>query len=249
MTSALERVSCVLGLLLAGTAVAGDDQRWTFGIETGPVWQSRNDIQRPGNAGTRFGLDETVGTGPYPFLRLEAAYRLSDKHELRGLLAPFEIEESGTLRQSTLYDGQTFSAGPVGAKYRFNSYRLTWRYTLVDSDRAILKLGATGKIRDAEVALRQGGVQARDANVGFVPLVHAYGEYRLGERWRTIVDFDGLVGPGGRAIDVAFKLSYDVTKDLALEAGYRVLEGGVKSDDVYNLALFNYALVGLRFRH
>lgn len=249
MIPSIERAALAIGLLAAGTAVAGDDRHWTFGVETGPVWQTRNDVQRPGNAGTRFGLDDTVGTGPYPFLRIEAAYRLSDRHELRGLIAPFQIEESGALRQDTLYDGQSFSTGPVDAKYRFNSYRLTWRYTLVDSDRALLKLGATGKIRDAEVVLRQGATQARDANVGFVPLLHAYGEVRLGDRWRGIVDFDGLVGPRGRAIDIAFKLGYDITRDLTLEAGYRVLEGGVKSDDVYSFALFNYAIVGLRWSY
>ncbi len=235
-------------LTLAASAAAADDSRWTLGLETGPVWQARNDIQRPGNTGTRFGLDDTVGNGPYPFFRFEATYKLSDKHELRGLIAPFQIEEDGTLRQTTSYDGQGFSAGPVNATYKFNSYRFTWRYSLVDSDRWLFKLGATGKIRDAEVSLRQGGTQARDTNIGFVPLLHAYGEYRFADRWRGILDFDGLIGPGGRAVDVAFKLGYDVTKHLTLEGGYRMLEGGVDRDEVYSFALFHYALVGARYR-
>ncbi len=235
-------------LTLAAGAAAADDSRWSIGIETGPVRQARNDIQRPGDTGTRFGLDDTVGNGPYPFFRFEATYKLSDKHELRGLIAPFQIEDDGALRQDTSYDGQNFPAGPVNAKYKFNSYRFTWRYTLVDADRWLFKLGATGKIRDAEVSLRQGNTQARDSNIGFVPLLHAYGEYRFAERWRGILDFDGLIGPGGRAVDMALKLGYDVTKNLTLEGGYRMLEGGVDRDEVYSFALFHYAVIGARYR-
>lgn len=59
------------------------------------------------------------------------------------------------------------------------------------------------------------------SNVGVVPLFNAYGEYRLSERWRAIFDFDGLVGPSGRAFDIGVKAAYGLTRDLSIEGGYR----------------------------
>jgi hypothetical protein len=103
-------------------------------------------------------------------------------------------------------------------------------------------------VRDATIELRQGGVQSSDSNTGLVPLFNAYGEYRFADRWRAIFDFDGLVGPNGRAFDIGLKVGYDLTRNLSLEGGYRMLEGGVDNDDVYNFAWFNYAVVGVRYR-
>jgi opacity protein-like surface antigen len=238
-----------LGACLASShAAAKEPSRWSIGVETGAVWQAKNDVQIPGDTGTRFALDDVTGDGPFPFLRLEATYRLTDKQELRGLIAPLSISEDGTLASAVNFNGQTFAPGAASAKYQFNSYRLTWRYTVLESPQWTWKLGVTAKVRDATIELRQGGVQSSDSNTGLVPLFNAYGEYRFADRWRAIFDFDGLVGPNGRAFDIGLKVGYDLTRNLSLEGGYRMLEGGVDNDDVYNFARFNYAVVGVRYR-
>jgi hypothetical protein len=145
---------------------------------------------------------------------------------------------------------QSFGAGQKTAfTYQFNSYRVSYRYLYRDSPAWRLWLGGTLKIRDAEIALRQGTVRAKDSNVGFVPLFNVYSDYRLDPRWRFIADFDGLVGPQGRAIDLGLKFIYDLDKHWYLGAGYRTLEGGADNDEVYNFAWFNYALVSVGYRH
>lgn len=249
MRKALVKLSLYLGACLgAGSAFAQAPPRWSMGLETGAVWQARNDVQVPGDSGTRFALDDVTGDGPFPFLRLEATYRLSEKQELRGLLAPLSISEDGTLSEAVNFNGQTFAAGSATATYQFNSYRLTWRYTLVDSPLWTWKLGVTAKVRDAKIELSQGAVQSANTNTGLVPLLNAYGEYRVGARWRAILDFDGLVGPSGRAFDIGLKCSYDLAKSWSLEGGYRLLEGGADNDTVYSFAWFNYAVLGARYR-
>jgi hypothetical protein len=238
-----------LGICLACPAAQAEDTpRWSIGVETGAVWQAKNDVQIPGTTGTRFALDEVTGDGPFPFVRLEGTFRLTDRQELRGLIAPLSISEDGTLPSAVNFNGQTFAAGAASAKYRFDSYRLTWRYSVLESPQWTWKLGVTAKVRDAAIELRQGGVQSSDSNTGLVPLFHAYGEYRFADRWRGILDFDGLVGPNGRAFDIGLKVGYDLTRRLTLEGGYRMLEGGADNDDVYNFAWFNYAVVGMRYR-
>ena len=114
----------VVGLMELGcTANAmAEDLRWSLGLDAGAVWQSRNDVQIPGDSGTRFSLDNLIGTGPFPFYRLELTYTLSQRHSLRFLYAPFEYTETGTLDNNVFFVNETFVAGETTeASYRFNS--------------------------------------------------------------------------------------------------------------------------------
>ncbi len=140
-------------------------------------------------------------------------------------------------------------SGAVQGKYQFNVLKLSYRYALEPRGNWQWRIGFTGLIRDADIALRQGNVAANDDNVGFAPLFHLDGEYRLPGRWGLQFDFDGLAGGPGRAFDIALKATYDIGRSWQVGGGYRLLEGGVDTDDVYNFAWINYLLleVGYRF--
>ena len=229
---------------------SGEDLRWRFNVEAGPVWQSRNDVQIPGDTGTRFSLADVAGEGPFPFLRLELFYNLNTRHSLRFLLAPFEYSESGVLGKDVFFVDQTFNAGQTTeASYRFNSYRATWRYLFFQNEKWDWRVGVTAKIRDAEISLKQTGTASSDSNVGIVPLLYLYGEYQMADRWRFIIDFDGLASPQGRALDLALLARYDINQRWYAGGGYRTLEGGADNSTVYNFAWFNYALVSVGYRH
>ena len=63
-------VTCLACAGVPTTARASEAPRFTVRIEGGPVWQSRNDVQIPNDAsGTRFSLDDLVGSGPWPAAR------------------------------------------------------------------------------------------------------------------------------------------------------------------------------------
>jgi hypothetical protein len=231
------------------SSVTAEDYRWNIGIETGAVWQNRNDVQIPGDTGTRFSLTELVGKGPFGFLRLEMFYDMKPRHQLRFLIAPFRYTESGVFGNNVFFVDQTFAAGQAtNATYQFNSYRVTYRYLFYQGSRWDWWIGATAKIRDAEIALQQGTVAARDTNVGLVPLLNLYGDYKLTDKWRFIVDFDGLIGPQGRALDLGLKIQYDITKQWYVGGGIRTLEGGADNDEVYNFGWFNYAVVSAGYQ-
>lgn len=231
-----------------GSATAGE-QRWNIGVETGAVWQSSNDVQIPGDTGTRFSLTDLAGEGPFPFVRLELFYDIAPRHQLRFLVAPLEYTETGMLDEDVFFVDKAFAKGQATtATYRFNSYRATYRYLFHNGPQWRWWVGGTAKIRDAEIALEQGDTAARDSNVGFVPLVNLYGDYRFAGKWRFIVDFDGLAGPQGRAVDLGLKVQYDVSRNWYVSGGYRTLEGGADNDSVYNFAWFNYAVVSAGYR-
>ena len=130
--------------------------------------------------------------------------------------------------------------------YKFSSYRLTYRYRFYEGPTWRWKIGATGFVRDARIALRQAGKYAEDTDVGFVPLVYVQGFARIGEDWSFTLDFDGLAASQGRAFDIATKLGYALSDHLELGFGYRVIEGGADVEQVYNFAWLNALVASLR---
>jgi hypothetical protein len=242
----VKRSSALLCLLLCLAAAASADLR--LGIEAGGVWQARNDVRIPGDGGTRFALDDIAGSGPYGFVRVELDYDLAERHGLRLVHAPLRLQESGATTQAIEFAGESFEAGELEATYQFNAPRLTYRYTLRDSERWQVRLGFTLLVRDAKVRLRQDGLRGRDSDVGLVPLLHLSSRYRLDDRWSLVADLDGLAAPQGRALDLGVRAEYAVTERWNVALGYRALEGGADNDDVYNFSWFNYAVLGVARR-
>lgn len=236
--------------LLCATAKAEDkDLKWNITLETGPVWQSRNDVQIPGDTGTRFSLADFAGSGPFPYYRLELTYAINARHSLRFLIAPLEYSETGTFNNDVFFVDQTFDAGvPTEASYRFDSYRATYRYRFYDSESWRWLIGVTAKIRDAEITLKQTGKFSSDSNTGVVPLLNLYGEYRPAARWRFVFDFDGLASAQGRALDLALLAHYDLSRQWFIGGGFRTLEGGGDNSDVYNFSWFNYLALSAGYR-
>ena len=249
------RAAIVMAMVASCTAMpAGAQQgrttpRFEVELEAGPVWQTRNVAEIPNDgSSTRFSLVSVAGKGPWASARGYATWNIDGRHGLRVLLAPLTIRETGTLDRQVEFEGESFVPGePVEAEYTFNSYRLTYRYRWRETARSSAWVGFTAKVRDATVALEQGATSSRKDNVGFVPLLHLAGEWRLTPRWLATVDLDALAGGPGRAEDVALKLGYVVNPRLSVHAGYRTVEGGANVEETYNFAWLHYAVVSGRW--
>lgn len=234
---------------LTGCSATSDDRRaFAVELEGGALWQSRNDAAVPGDGGTRFALDELTGAGPFPAARLYATWSPSERHELRALVAPLSLSGEGELPQPVDFAGQSFAAGvPTEATYRFDSYRLTWRYLLHAGERWDWRVGLTAKLRDAEIELEQGGVVGRKTDVGLVPLLHLAADWRPAPGWRLAFDLDGSAAPQGRAFDASLKGWWTLRQGLELGLGYRTIEGGADNDEVDAFAWAHQAVLGLRW--
>jgi hypothetical protein len=246
----LPGITAGLALLTSAGGIAAEQPRFVLEGELGSVWQSSNDVKIPNDQRSdRFDLTDIAGSGPWASLRLNGAWNINERHGLRIVIAPLAYEEQGSFDRSVRFQGETFRPDTaLEAEYRFNSWRVGYRYRYFTDERWQLWVGATANIRDAEITLRQGDTRATDDDVGFVPLLHLAGEYRFDSRWRFEFDFDGLAGGPGRALDLSLKLGYELNDRWRISAGYRGLEGGVDTDDVYNFAWFNTALVSTQYR-
>lgn len=236
-----------LGLILLMTLILGNTGRAQFNvdIELGRIFSGYNDVRIPGDQGTLFSLSEELEADPAFFGRLRLNYNLSERNTLALLYAPLSINSSGQFEKDVIFQGQTFTANTaVDGLYRFNSYRLTWRYVIYRTPTIDLGLGLTAKIRDAEIRLQNAQFEAKKTNVGFVPIINFLFAWKLQQRWQVLLEGDALAAPQGRAEDIFVGLNYKVSDKFRIKAGYRILEGGADNDEVYNFALIHYAVLG-----
>lgn len=239
-----------LAALLTLGALAGPVTAATFDLDLLSVWQQRNTVQVPNDAAnSRFSLTDVLGKGPTAGGRATLVFGgFRPGHEWRLLAAPFSIDDGGTLAAPIRFQNTDFAAGAVQAKYRFDSYRATYRLPLASSANWDWHWGVTAKVRAAEITLAQGAVSASKSNTGVVPLLHLAGEGRYGTHWRVSLDFDGLASPQGRAIDLGARIGYAITPSMDVFAGARIVEGGADNDEVYNFAQLNQLSLGVRAR-
>ena len=217
-------------------------------LETGLVSTGYNNVRVPGDKGTRFSLKDDLTPKSAFFYRIRLNYTIKSRHTISLLYAPLETTSKGRITKNILFEGVLFPANTelVGT-YKFNSYRLTYRYTIVQKPRFEFGLGLTAKIRDAKIALSSSGLVSEKANLGFVPIINFRLLGHLDDKFGLLLEGDALAAPQGRAEDVQIAVTYKVSDNLNVRAGYRILEGGASNDEVYNFALFHYASVGLSY--
>jgi hypothetical protein len=237
-------------LTLLFIALAASSASWSqlsLDAETGGAIFGYNNIRIPGDAGTDFSIaDDNFLRQLTPFFRGRVSYTIGERHTVSALYAPLVISARGTFEEPVRFNNEIF-AQDIGtyAKWKFNSYRLSYQYAFFKRERLTLAAGLTGKIRDAEISLHNPYVESSKKNVGFVPLVRFYGDWTIAPGCHVILDGDALASKQGRAEDILLAVGYDANDFLRLKFGYRMLEGGADNDEVYNFSLVNYATVGV----
>jgi hypothetical protein len=246
--AALAACALIVG---AGSAMAQTTgaPRATIEFEGGPWWVSRNDVRIPPATGTPFSMLDLTGTGPNAYARIAATFRLAARHQVRLVAAPVQTTGTGTFSTPVTFVDETFAPGvPTEGTYKFNTYRLGYRYTLHDSRDWHVEIGAALLTRDAKIEVRQGDTIARDTDLGFVPLASFALTRRLSDRATFVFDIEGLGSKQGRAIDALLKIDVALADRWTLGAGYRTIEGGADVDTVYNFAWLHFGVVSLRYR-
>lgn len=226
---------------------AEEAPQWFSQLEIGPVWQSRNDVRIPNDSGSLVPLkDFTKGSSVSG--RIYIGYYLSDKSELRLLFAPLTINGTCSQCPTFQFQGKTFNqAWPTTSLYRFNSYRLTYRYLFHEKGSWKLWVGFTAKVRDAEIAFAQREFRESKNDVGFVPLLHFRAKYLLDDQSFLDFDMDALAAPQGRAEDISLKYWFPLGTGILANVGYRLLEGGADNKTVFTFAFLHYAVAGIQF--
>jgi hypothetical protein len=237
-------------LVLAALCALGAYADGFLEVEAGAAFTGYNDVRIPGDTGSMISLATDTPPDPAFAFRVRGGYAFAGRHSIMVLAAPLTVRGSGVLDRPVTYQGKTFAAGTeLTSSYRFDSYRITYRYSFVKNERLELAGGATVKLRSADIALMSDAGYAHRSDLGVVPLLSAKLAWDFAPPLGLVVDADALWSPFGRAEDVLVALQYRVSEPVALRLGYRALEGGSDGGgNVYTFALFHYATAGISVR-
>lgn len=245
----LIRTSITILILLQYTLMSDVKAQLELDIETGVVFSGYNDVQIPNETGTRISLSDELETEPNFFSRARVIYNINEKHTIAVLVAPLRLQAEGRLNKIVKFQDEEFPANTLlKSTYRFDSYRLTYRYNFSPAKNLEAGLGFTAKIRDASISLKANSQEAEKKNTGFVPLVNFRAEWFFDDDFSLVLEGDALAAPQGRAEDVLLAIEHQLEQNVKLKLGYRILEGGADSDEVYTFALLHYAVVGMIVR-
>ncbi len=222
---------CLPGTLLADS----------ISLDLGQTKTAHNRFAIPNTSADRVSLPQGDKVTTY---RVTAYLDLAEDSQLYVLLAPLETDYTFVADKDFTFDGVNFANGvETRVDYTFNSYRLGYLKTWV-INRFRWWLGATGKIRDAEIAVTQGNTTRRYNNVGLVPLLTIGFDWPFYANFSLFTHTDAIWSSQGSAYDAQLELKQRF-KQFSWSLGKRLLGGGVDNDKVYNMAQFE--TVYLRF--
>ncbi len=235
----------LLALLFLGLGKAQAQIR--LDVESGLVLGTNyNKVRIPNQGGTLVDLARELDVKPKVFLRLRADYIINNRHHISALYAPLTVRYTGNFSQDVRFNNVVFAGNtPTTVDYKFNSYRLTYRYDFVANEHWRVGAGVTAKIRDAKVRFNNESQDTYFDNFGFVPLINFYAGWQPTERWGLLIEGDALGSKQGRAEDIFAGITYALGEQAHLKLGYRVVEGGADVDRVYTFNWINYASVGI----
>jgi hypothetical protein len=235
----------LIAVILFGSITGTCWARFTADVETGLVFSGYNDVRIPGDTGTLFSLSQELETERSVFFRLKLGYVIARRHSVTLLIAPLRLSGEGRVNRDILFEDRDFPANtPLESTYRFDSYRIGYRYHFFESRPLEFGAGVTLKLRDASIKLAADNQTAEKKNTGFVPLINFMATWKPTQHFSLLLDGDALAAPQGRAEDVLLALRYSPSSRVGLKLGYRILEGGADVDEVYSFALVNYLVVG-----
>jgi hypothetical protein len=128
--------TCTIILLYFFPVMVPAGGQTIFDFETGVVFSGYNDVRIPGDQGTLFSSSKELDASPKVFYRVRAGYTFHTRHNLSLLYAPLAVKSNGSIPRDLTFEGVVFPANTtlIGF-YKFNSYRLTYRYDIVEKTR------------------------------------------------------------------------------------------------------------------
>ncbi len=221
---------------------------WEIRFMPQVAFGGKNDLQRPNDMnGTRFSLSKDFqreNNGVFsPRVEVEYAYKRN-----RFILTGSWLKDKfrGIASDEIKYNGATFAQGSdLRSTYSFNTYRLTYRYRIVEREKFDFEFGATLLLRDAYIKLADAEQESRFDNVGVAPLLSYYLAWKPYSRFSILSYGDAFGVKAGRAIDVYAGLKYQIFNNASISVGYRLLEGGSDVDRIYTMSLFQYLSFGI----
>ncbi len=201
----------------------------------------------------------------YPFSRFQVGARIRDRHRVWFSYQPLELVTNVTFQDSVEVGEYTFTAEtPMELTYSFPFYRLSYTYDLFgNQEHFYLGPGLVLQIRNASIRFRSlypsdsGNNLYVSQNLGLVPALSLYGEYRFPFGLILSSDIAGAYASSalfngadfefeGSILDASFRISYQTTENLNLFGNLRYFGGTSNgtssySDESWTVSPYRYS--------
>ncbi len=175
----------------------------------------------------------------YPFSRYTVGATVNENHRVWFTYQPLRLETAVKFEAPVSIGASTFAAEPMQLTYSFPFYRGTYTYDLLGKyEQAYLGVGLALQIRNASIQFKavDGGEMYVSQNVGLVPALAIYSEYRFPFGLTLSADIAGSYANlafingvdyefEGSILDASLRMSYAVQEDLSLFANARFFGG------------------------
>ncbi len=238
------RIAVILLVALLSLICFSAYARLSFEVGTGAVFSGRNDVRAPNISGTNISLSDELETDPNYFVRVRLAYS-TGRHNIELFAAPLRLEASGRVNKLVKFEEEEFSANvPLTAVYRFDSYRLTYRYKVINTRRLQAGVGITANLRDGLISFEGSDKESEKKDTDVAPLINFKIRWALSRKLSFLIEGDMLPASQERIEDVLFTVQYELDNNIALKLGYRMFEASTDVDELYNFRLLNYVVIG-----
>lgn len=232
-------------IILAILPLSGFSQ-WRIELDGGIALAGYNDARIPGKGGNLFSLSNELNASPVFSGRLEIFRKISEKSTLRFIAAPLHITAKGNINRDIKFLDKTFTSGKeLEADFVFNSYRVSYLYQWMNKDKWQSQIGFTAKLRQAKISLKSNTLFAEKPDLGFVPIIYFALQYKYNDFISAEFNVDALGAKQGRAEDAYLGLKFHANKNLGINTGYRILEGGADVESVYTFSLTHIFTFGV----
>lgn len=170
--------------------------------------------------------------------RITGFMDLASGNQLYFLYAPLSVKYNFVSSKNFVFNNSSFSTNTdTTVNYKFNSYRLgyMWKFKSNSFD---YWLGVVGKIRDADIEVKQSAKNDNYDNVGFVPLLSFGFDFKILNNLSIYSHTDALGSTQGSAYDSQLEIKLNLSS-LSFSFGKRILGGGAENEKVYNFAQFD----------
>jgi hypothetical protein len=224
--------------------------KFHFEVETGLVGVLEHTYQSGQSSDGATNFDFVTQGGQdvlFKFDRYVAGLTINDRHDIRLLYQPLEINTNVTFRNDVMIDSVLFSEGtPMDIKYGFPFYRFTYSYSFVKTPKLQLAAGLALQARNASIVFKEvnGGQMTVSQNVGPVPAINLFGRYNFDNGLYLSLDATGLYASSaiingasfsfeGSILDASLRAGYPLREGLDVFANLRFLGGTAKGDSEY----------------
>lgn len=217
---------------------------WEIGLAD--VTRNRVNAPNPGGSSIDWRFDRDSNPNVTAFVSLGWELAPESRHSIHLAFSPFEVRESFNVLDDINFAGEAFPSGSsVRSRYVANDYRLGYGYTLIDSKRYGLILGASMAIFDTVLELAGSDTSAEVANTIVRPVLGVRFESAPLDRWLFFAAYNSWQDSEVSLKDFTAQVAFRIDDSWALSLGYRYVDREIDTDELFNDVNRNQVAIGV----